>query len=200
MFTGIVEVTASVVQVFEDQSCLWIELNRPKDFQDLKVGDSLCCHGVCLTLERIHTSSLVFCIGVETLEITKWTCGDLKNSSVHLERSLKWGDRVHGHLVSGHVEARVRILRTQWKGPCLLMDIEKPSNCGAQILPKSSVALNGVSLTVNEVESRKFQVCLIPETLRKTNFRQLKENSFVNLETDYYLKHFKNHKPSEFCL
>lgn len=108
--------------------------------------------------------------------------------TLNLERSLKFGDRIHGHLVSGHVDVCSKVLSKQWAGDCLIFDFVLPTEQTKEVWKKSSVAINGVSLTVNNVDETSFQVCLVPETLRKTNLESLQEGDIINLETDYYMK------------
>ena len=188
MFTGIVEVKSPIIEVFPGDQSLQVQVARPSDFDDIKIGDSIACNGVCLTVESFDEKQMAFTIGYETLQITGWRVEDLTGKQFNLERSLKFGDRIHGHLVSGHVDASAKLLKKDWAGDCLLLNFSLPVEQRSQVWHKSSVALNGVSLTVNWVEGNEFQVCLVPETLRKTNMDELVEGQQVNLETDYYMK------------
>lgn len=192
MFTGIIEEKSPIVEIMSGDQSLQIKVVRPKSFDDIKIGDSIASNGVCLTVETFDESFMTFTIGFETLQITGWTKGALENSHLNLERSLRFGDRIHGHLVSGHVDTQTTLTKKEWAGDCLLLNFELPQKQAKEIWKKSSVALNGVSLTVNWVENNEFQVCLVPETLRKTNLDDLVENQRVNLETDYYMKGLLN--------
>ena len=187
MFTGIIEEKAKVLSVEKGDQSLQIQLARPKSFDDIQVGDSIACNGVCLTVENFDEQQMTFTIGYETLKITGWKDSDLLHSEINLERSLMFGQRIHGHLVSGHVDTVTPVLSTEWMGDCFLITLELPT-IAKEIWTKSSVALNGVSLTVNWIENNSFQVCLVPETLKKTNLAQLKTGDKVNVETDYYMK------------
>ncbi len=188
MFTGIIEDKSPIVQVVAKDQAVQIIVKRPQGFDDLSVGDSVACNGVCLTVENFDSETMTFTIGFETLQITGWQPQDLEGQVLNLERSLKFGDRIHGHLVSGHVDTQTKVVKTEKAGECLLLDFELPEKQSQQVWEKSSVALNGVSLTVNWIDKGVFQVCLVPETLRKTNFELLQAGQSVNLETDYYMK------------
>ncbi len=188
MFTGIIEDNSPIVQVTPADQALQIVVKRPEKFDDLTIGDSIACNGVCLTVEAFDHQTMTFTLGFETLQITGWGIETLEGSVLNLERSLRFGDRIHGHLVSGHVDAVARCQAVEQAGECLLLNFELPEKLKAQVWEKSSIAINGVSLTVNWIKDGVFQVCLVPETLRKTNFTNLKEGVTVNLETDYYMK------------
>ncbi len=190
LFTGIIESQSQVIQVLEGQESLQIVVEKPNFFDDLKIGDSIACNGVCLTLEEYDSHKMVFTIGYETLQITDWNKTELQKRPLNLERSLRFGDRIHGHLVSGHVDTRVALVEKQMMGDCLLLNFEVPQKHQAEIWKKSSVTLDGVSLTINEINEKSFQVCLVPETLRKTNLQKLLPGDTVNFESDYYMKGF----------
>lgn len=188
MFTGIIEENSQILTVEPGDQSLQIVVQRPKTFDDISIGDSIACNGVCLTIEAFDEQTMTFTIGFETLQITGWSFDQLSGKTLNLERSLRFGDRIHGHLVSGHVDDRSKLLKKEWAGDCLLLNIELPKTRSLEIWEKSSVALNGVSLTVNWIRDGEFQVCLVPETLRKTNMDHLEEGQSINLETDYYMK------------
>jgi riboflavin synthase len=198
MFSGIIESTQIIKNTKSFNQVIQIEIERPSFFQDLKIGDSIAVNGVCLTLESFTSESLFFTLGFETLSLLKWKEEDLKNKSVNLERSLLFGDRIHGHLVSGHVDALAKILQREEQGDCLIFSFEIPRNLKPFIWAKGSVAVQGVSLTVNQVSEHAFSVCLIPETLRKTNLNQIQVNDWVNLEADYLIKGLSQSLKKEF--
>lgn len=192
MFTGIIEAMAQTLEVHQGEKAIKIRMQKPHSFDDLKEGDSVACNGVCLTVESFDEKTMDFTIGFETLQITGWSLEPLQNMRWNLERSLKFGDRIHGHLVSGHVDGQVKLINRVEEGECLVLDFELPDVHKKTIWKKSSVTLNGVSLTVNEVTNKSFSVCLIPETLKKTNFSHLKQSEQANIETDYYMKGLLN--------
>ena len=188
MFTGIIEEKSKVLEALKGDQSIQIKVVRPKSFDDIANGDSIACNGVCLTVESFDDRQMLFTIGYETLQVTGWKLEDLQDKELNLERSLKFGDRIHGHLVSGHVDTVSQVLKMENAGDCLIIDVELPAAHAKEIWKKSSVAINGVSLTVNEISKESFQVCLVPETLKKTNLETLQEGNLVNIETDYYMK------------
>lgn len=188
MFTGIIEANSKVIEAFAGKESIQLVLEQPPHFDDLSIGDSIACNGVCLTVESFNGQTMSFTIGHETLQITGWTLDLIKTFRFNLERSLKFGDRIHGHLVSGHVDNTTKVVAKEKAGDCLLLTFELPEKQKKEIWKKSSAAINGVSLTVNWVEDSKFQVCLVPETLRQTNLDDLQVGQTVNIETDYYMK------------
>lgn len=188
MFTGIVEAKSKVLSVQPGEQSFKVTLARPPHFDDLHRGDSIACNGVCLTLEIFDVGNLQFTIGFETLKVTAWNMEKLLGSELNLERSLKFGDRIHGHLVSGHVDAVAEVVHREWAGECLIFNFSLPQALRKEIWKKSSVTINGVSLTVNEVGNNTFSVCLIPETLHQTQLETVQVGDGVNIETDYYMK------------
>ncbi len=192
MFTGIIEKVAKTLEAHSGEQAIKIRMERPVEFDDIKEGDSIACNGVCLTVESFDDKTMDFTIGYETLQITHWTPAELKDFQWNLERSLRFGDRIHGHLVSGHVDGRVTLKKRVEQGECLLLNFELPAVHKQTLWKKSSVTLNGVSLTVNEVTDNEFSVCLVPETLKKTNLNNLREGQKINIETDYYMKGLLN--------
>ena len=199
MFSGIIEALGRI----EDQQVIHsgltrIKVSRPKEFDDLKVGDSISMNGLCLTLENFDERHLNFALGAETLKIlcTDESCLRLAGQQVNLERSLQLGDRIHGHLVSGHVDEKQKILEKTDLGEVILLKIFFSKRFRPFVFCKGSIAVNGVSLTVNDIglseEQNFFSVCLIPETLKRTNLGQLKAGDSVLLEFDWFSKIFSH--------
>lgn len=184
MFSGIIETTSRVTGCQQRSGVLQISLERPPAFEDLRAGDSVAVDGVCLTVETVTAVELLFALGPETVRVTEWDLGRVEGREVNLERSLRLGDRLHGHLVTGHVDARARVLEVRPEGETLTLTIDIPPELRPYVWSKGSVALNGVSLTINAVHAGSFQVGLIPETLKRTNLGGLKPGDQVNLEID----------------
>ncbi len=197
MFTGIVEFQAEIVSVSEIQQNLRICVTRPPQFYDIKTGDSIAVDGVCLTVESHDEKQITFCLAPETLLITQWNKNKILNKKINLERSLRFGDRVHGHLVTGHVEGLAQLTGKEVQGESQILTFEAPYRGAGFLKQKGSVAINGVSLTINEVNGRKFQVCIIPETLKQTNLSSLKLGETVNFEADYLVKSQLPEKPGQ---
>lgn len=201
MFSGIVETVAQVTSFEPVGSNAQIRLTRPKDFNDISIGDSIAVNGLCLTVTAFDELHMQFDLGPETLKITGWSKESLLNQKVNLERSLAMGARVHGHFVSGHVDEMGKVTQRKELGEALELWVSFSANFKAYIWKKGSVAINGVSLTVNEVDANSLQVTLIPETLRRTNLNALQEGDLVTLESDTMaralVQHLKNINLSE---
>lgn len=188
MFSGIIEAKAPIIEVRARSEILQVRIARPVTFQDIKVGDSIATNGVCLTVEDFSNDWMQFAIGAETLKVTAWSPQQLQGTTVNLERSLRFGDRLHGHMVSGHVEDTGKVLESQWLGENLLLTISYPKSLSPFVWKKGSIALQGVSLTINEITDTTLSVNLIPETIQITNLKDLKQGDTVNLEADYFAK------------
>lgn len=184
MFSGIVEATTDLTAYTPKSGAAQVHLKRPNDFNDLHIGDSISVNGVCLTIEAIDESNIQFCLGAETLKVTGWSLDSFGQQPINLERSLRLGDRIHGHLVTGHVDAMGKAVSVLPQGESRFVQVSFPQDVAAFVWPKGSITVNGVSLTINKVEEGKFEVCLIPETLRKTNLGLLVEGDEVTLEVD----------------
>lgn len=184
MFSGIVEAQVPVLAVEPRASGLLLRLGRPENFVDVNTGDSIAVNGVCLTVEALDPKSLVFTLGLETLKVTGWDEDFLASKSMNVERSVKLGDRLHGHLVSGHVDSVAEVLAIEDLDGWRRLTISLPPGMRPMIWFKGSVAVQGVSLTVNLVTDDRFEVGLIPETLRRTNLGTLKAGDTVTLEAD----------------
>ncbi len=165
---------------------IWVE--RPPIFNDLSIGDSIAVDGCCLTIEEFNEQQIQFALGFETLSLLKISPAQLENKLVNVERSLRFGDRMHGHLVSGHVEGLGTIRAKTWQGDSLVFRVAVPAALRPSLWQKGSVAMHGVSLTVNDVGPDDFEVCLIPETLKQTNLANLEVGLMVHIETDYLAK------------
>ena len=192
MFTGLISETTKAVSVEKKNQSISLVLKRPDSFKDLSIGQSLACHGVCLSLEDFDKEKMRFTIGYETLKITGWKKKILKSLCFHLEKPLKTGDPLDGHWVTGHVDASVKLTAKKKKGDCVLLNFQLPKKYSTQIFEKCCIAINGVSLTVNQVKKNQFQVCLVPETIKKTRLADLEKGDSVNIETDYSVKAIVN--------
>lgn len=185
MFSGIVEALSPVKSARAQGNLVFIDVARPTDFGDIKPGDSIATNGVCLTVEKFDDQTMSFALGAETLAITGWNEKQLEQAKVNLERSLRMGDRIHGHMVSGHVDGVGRVVGLKDDGGSVLLDVQAPPQLLRYVWKKGSWAVNGVSLTINDVTGEGVvSHCLIPETVRRTNLGALKVGDTVNLEVD----------------
>lgn len=188
MFSGLIETQSKVLKAVErNQSCQLI-LQRPQSFDDIKPGHSVAVDGVCLTVESLDREVFTVTVGVETLCVTKWLASDLEDRIVNMERSLKVGDRLHGHWVLGHVDDVAKLELRENLGETCVMRFSLSAKYNPLIWRKGSLAVNGVSLTINECGQGFFSVGLIPETLKKTNLGSLTPGRSVNIELDVLAK------------
>lgn len=184
MFSGIIEAQSQIVSTSSQPGLVRIAVQRPVEFNDIKTGDSIAVNGICLTVENFDSNKIEFALAAETLRVTGWSEESLKTSKVNLERSLRIGDRVHGHYVSGHVDAMGIVAARHELGGSLELDINFPANLKSYIWKKGSWAINGVSLTINDVTQTQASICLIPETLERTNLANIKVGQSVTIEID----------------
>ena len=194
MFSGIVESVQPIKTVEAAPGVVRIQVQKPEEFNDLKIGDSISTNGVCLTVENFDNEHMTFALAAETLNVLKLKADSLKNQKVNLERSLRFGDRIHGHLVTGHVDSLAVVKRAASEGESWFMDVEVQDSILPYIWNKGSITLHGVSLTVNNVQNNLVSVCLIPETLKRTNLGEFKEGDMINVEPDYMAKAIINGK------
>ena len=176
----------SVLEVTDHKEQLKIQVEKPNqpDFFDLKTGDSVAVDGVCLTLEECSPKIMSFHLAYETVKITGWNKEKLKTRKINLEPALRMGDFIGGHFISGHVDGMAEVLDCVVKGDSLLMEIKIPDEFKNYFWRKSFIALNGVSLTVNEVKDNRLSICLVPETLKRTNLSDQASGKLLTFEVD----------------
>lgn len=189
MFTGLIEKIGRVknINLTSDGAKLEIFAN----FDNVKIGDSIAINGICLTVVDIKKDFLIFDCMKETLNLSNLK--NLKtNDEVNLERAMKLNDRLDGHIVSGHIDCIAILENITQDG----FSKRYRFICDSElIIKKGSIAINGVSLTVTKVYNNGFEVSLIPETIKRTNLKNLKNNDIVNIEYDIlgkYIQKFLN--------
>ena len=185
MFTGIVSDLGTVVKI-EKKGDLRIRILCSFGFETIVIGSSICCNGVCLTVIGKTASELTsFDVEVSSESSSKTNVGNWKKGTkINLERSLKVGDELGGHIVSGHVDGVVKVLSLLEQGNSTKVVLECPKPLAKFIAEKGSVALNGTSLTVNDVLATQFSVNLISHTKEVTNWKLVKPNDEINIEVD----------------
>lgn len=187
MFTGLVEGEGRIVSAIPEKGGLTVEISVPFSLSDTKLGDSLSVNGVCLTVIEKREKTFKAHISPETLERTTFKylrVGDF----VNLERALRLGDRLGGHLVSGHVDGVGRILEIVSLGSFYRFVIEVPEDLVLYLVEKGSIAVDGISLTINRVAGNKFELMIIPHTYQVTNLKRKKREDWVNIEIDMIAK------------
>lgn len=183
MFTGIITDVGRVRRLRRDGGGLALTIATAYDIALIPLGASIACSGPCLTVVAVESGAFSVEASAETLACS--TIGDwAEGSPVNLERALRAGDELGGHIVSGHVDGIARLVDRRPDGESVRLVIETPAALMPYIAAKGSVALDGVSLTVNEVASDRFGVNLIPYTLAHTSFGAARAGQRLNLEID----------------
>lgn len=187
MFTGIISDVGEVLEL-EQRGDLRARIATVYDVEGIDLGASIACDGVCLTVIRTGNSPRNWFdveISAETVGVTNigrngWHPG----KRINLERALKVGDELGGHIVSGHVDGMAEVLSVTDEGDSTRVQFRAPEVLARFIAPKGSVALNGTSLTVNDVSGAEFGINLIPHTKQVTNWNEIASGQFINLEVD----------------
>jgi riboflavin synthase len=188
MFTGLIEQVGEVVYVRSTDAGR--ELRVRASFDDLSAGESIAINGACLTVRNFGADWFEAAAVLTTLERT--TIGDWKKGTrVNLERALRPGDRLGGHIVQGHVDCVGVVAAREQLGDALLIDVSVPAAIESLMVLHGSVAVDGVSLTVNELKPGGLQLSLIEYTLRHTTLGELREGSRVHIEGDVVAKHVR---------
>jgi riboflavin synthase len=188
MFTGLVEALGTVTRVEESPPGKRLIIEAPEFAGGVAVGDSVALCGCCLTVVEVDGGRLAFEAGPETLARTN--LGELAaGSQVNLERSLKVGDRLGGHFVTGHIDGVATVHSRRDEGPWSTIWFRAPAGLARHLVSKGSVAVDGVSLTVVDVDGPTFSVQLIPHTLAVTTLGRRQPGDRVNLETDLLAKY-----------
>ena len=185
MFTGIVTDMGEIIAL-EQRGDLRARIATAYDVAGIDIGASIACEGVCLTVIALGSTPRnwfdveISAESVSKTNIGQWTLGQ----RINLERALKVGDELGGHIVSGHVDGMAEVVACRPEGDSLRVTFRAPEALAKFIAPKGSVALNGTSLTVNEVEGRDFGINFIPHTQKVTTRGTVKPGDLVNLEVD----------------
>jgi riboflavin synthase len=188
MFTGLVECLADVADVISEPPGVRLVIRHPAIAARTKIGDSIALNGCCLTVVAVKGDLMEFQAGEETLSRTN--LGELATGGVlNVERSLKLGDELGGHLVTGHIDGQGTVDRRIDDAEWCTMWFRAPKPLMTQMASKGSIAVDGVSLTLVDVEDDRFSVALIPHTLTITTLGRRFEGDRVNLETDVLAKY-----------
>jgi riboflavin synthase len=183
MFTGIIEGLGNVKRLTAKGADAVIEIEAAIDLKDVSIGDSIAINGACLTVTTKKENFFSADVSAET--IAKTTLGRLHaGDKINLEKSIRVGGFIGGHFVSGHVDETCRILSKTQKSGSVILAVGINDQLARQIVEKGSIAIDGISLTVNKLEKRKFYVNIIPHTAANTTLLAKKEGDLVNIETD----------------
>ena len=190
MFTGIVEEVGKIKKIERNTVSAKLSIEADKVLQEVKEGDSIAVNGICLTVTSFTKNSFTADVMHETMNRT--TLGKLKeNSPVNLERALSVMGRFGGHMVSGHIDGRGKIVGIEKDDNAVLFTIETTEKILRYIVEKGSIAINGISLTVARVDRKSFTVSVIPHTLRVTSLGSFQKGDEVNLENDIVGKYIE---------
>ena len=198
MFTGIVETRGTLEQKIEiGGDCRLVIHTGDLSLESCRTGDSICVSGACLTMLDPEPRRFTADVSQETLSLT--TLGDVaEGGHVNLELAMGLEDRIGGHMVTGHVDGKARLASRYGDARAWRFDFEAPHELARYIARKGSVCLDGVSLTVNEVDGDRFSVCLIPHTMEITTLGELQPGDEVNLEVDLIARYLERLTAPEF--
>ena len=194
MFTGIITGTGKIQKIdntTKNRSAIKLKVDLSKNSKGLKIGQSVALNGVCLSVTNISKNICSFEMIDETMKKTE--LGNLKvGSLINIERSLKIGERLEGHFVLGHIDGVATITKIEKKQKEVKIWFRIPKKLAKYVVQKGSIALDGISLTLVDVKKDLASVCLIPHTIKITNFRTKKIGDKLNIETDILGKYILN--------
>ena len=183
MFTGLIESVCKVVSAVGTAGGIRLAVDLGRTGETVESGDSIAINGTCLTIASIRGTVAEFDVSAETL--SKTTLGNLKiGSPVNVERAMQVTDKFGGHFVQGHIDAVGKVKKIEKKGEFRIYAFEDDKEFSDYIIPKGSIAVDGVSLTIADVKDNNFTVAIIPATFENTIFKNYKVGDSVNIETD----------------
>lgn len=189
MFTGLITAVGEILRASETDAGRSLVVAAP--FRDLVIGESIACNGACLTVREIGDGSFTVAAVVTTRDRTtigRWTAG----TKVNLERAMALGDRLGGHLVLGHVDGVGQVMAAEMRDDAWILDLRVPEDVDDLVVPRGSIAVDGVSLTVVELPAGGVvRLSVIEHTLRHTTLGALRVGDAVHLEADILAKHLK---------
>jgi len=190
MFTGLIEDLGTVASFRRSHAAAVLGISTALPVHEIALGDSVAVNGICLTVTTVNKPVLTFDVSPET--ISRSTFASLQTGDrVNLERALRLGDRLGGHLVTGHVDCCGTLARSEHIAGYHLLTFSLPAGFSRYLVQKGSVAIDGISLTVNEVSREGFTVTIIPHTFDKTTLAGLRPGDRVNIETDILGKYIE---------
>ena len=189
MFNGIILNTGIVRNITRKKNSTYVEIQTNINIKKKDIGSSICCDGVCLTVEKVFKNKIFFYISNETLKRSNFKSLKL-NQIVNLEKSLLFGKSISGHFIQGHVDTVAKIKKIMIIDKAWIMNFEiLDKRLNKFLIEKASISINGVSLTISRIFKNSFEISVIPHTLKLTNLKDLKVNSLVNVELDILSKY-----------
>lgn len=184
MFTGIISDVGKIVEIIQnDNKDLQLWISSKFDTENISIGASISCNGVCLTVIDKNTDSFKVSLSYETLRTSNFDSVKL-GDMVNLERALKLGDEFGGHIVTGHIDTKASLINITKDADSYVLTFAIDTNFAYYVASKGSVTIEGISLTVNNADENSFTVNIIPFTWDNTNLKSLKIGSLVNIEID----------------
>ena len=196
MFTGLIEDVGRVASLVLNKQSAVLTVESSLALRGIPLGASIAVNGACLTVVQKGKRTVVFDVSPETLERTSLAAVE-PGTLLNLERSMRLEDRLGGHLVTGHIDGVGIVHSVEKKGDFTFFSFRLAQRLGSLLVSKGSVAVDGISLTVNRCSAREFSVAIIPFTLQNTNLRARRVGDKVNVETDLigkYVRHFVNQR------
>ena len=191
MFNGIIKNTGKINKIYKNNNNCFIEISSKIKLKKHEVGSSISCSGVCLTVEKFNNNLVKFYLSKETLNKTTFKSSK-KGDIINLEKPLRYGNRISGHFIQGHVDTICAIKKIYLVGKSWLINFKLSKKYKIYLVPKGSITINGISLTIVKILKYGFQISVIPQTLKLTNLIYLKEKDLVNVEFDILGKYIKN--------
>ena len=189
MFNGIIYNTGKVNFIKKSKSSVYVGINNKINFKKKDIGESVCCDGVCLTIENVKKKTIFFYISNESLKRSNFRKLK-KNQIINLEKSIVYGQSISGHFTQGHVDSTAKIIKIIFIDKTWLIKLQIiDRKLNKFLVEKASISINGVSLTISKVYKNFFEINVIPHTLQMTNLKNLKKNNFVNVELDILSKY-----------
>tara|TARA_B100000989_G_scaffold274052_1_gene232608 strand:+ start:1105 stop:1695 length:591 start_codon:yes stop_codon:yes gene_type:complete len=192
MFNGIIFNQGVIQKLKKNQKGINIFVKSNLSVRNKDIGISVCCDGVCLTMITYKNRLMEFYLSKETINRSKFKnirIGD----KINLELPLKHGQRISGHICQGHVDCTSNVKKITKKGKSIVYEFIIAKQFISYLIPKASILINGVSLTISKLLKNSFQIWVIPHSLKLTNLTHLKKGSIVNVEIDILSKYIKKH-------
>ena len=191
MFTGIIEAVGHISKIERQSDDIRLTINSGKlDLADVQLGDSIATNGVCLTVVNINADGYVADVSAETVALTGFANYQV-GQKVNLEKAVMATTRLGGHMVSGHVDGVATVYQRELRGKAIEFWLESPAELSRYIAHKGSITIDGVSLTVNEVDGHRFRLTIVPHTADETTLVTLKTGDKVNIEVDLIARYLE---------
>ena len=189
MFNGIIFNTGRVQYIKKKKNSIYVGIKTKINFSKKDLGSSICCDGVCLTVDKVVKRKIFFYISNETLKRSNFKSLKL-NQVINLEKSLLFGKSISGHFTQGHVDTIAKINKIKFIDKAWIINFEiLNKRLNKFLIEKASISINGVSLTISKINRNSFEITVIPHTLKLTNLKNLKVNNLVNVELDIFSKY-----------